>query len=376
MKNRMLFLNVKHTSLKPEYLLSALRSKGWDISTLDVEFKPLYKYSALLASFHPNINRWKSRLDDKMNIYNKLPSTFFNKSKYLQKKIEEQAGRYDFVFQFFGMYSPYVKEPKVPYIVFTDWTRALTMKEHPARAPINSEEKVSDWLKLEGDLYRNAAMVFTMSDKTRNSIINDYLADKDKVTTVGFSSMLEKIPEKKPDKDYSSKTILFVGYKFEWKGGFILLEAFKKVRESVKDAKLVIVTKGQLREQIERDGVTFINSKTPRSEVLRQFENASIFAMPSFCEPFAAAFLEAMAYQLPCIGTNTGGMPEQIEDDKTGFVVPVNDPETLACKIIFLFNNTAEMKRMGDAGYERLKSKFTWEKVAEKIDMNLKDVLN
>ena len=376
MKNKILFLNVKHTSLRPEYFLSALRSKGWEISTLDVEFKFMYKYFALLTTFHPNISKWKSRLDKKMNIYNKLPSTFIKKSKYLENKLKKHTGKYDLTFQFFGMYSHNTRIPKTPYAVFTDWTRSLTIKEYPAWAPIEAEKNVKDWLKLEGDLYRNAAKVFSMSNRTRDSVINNYAVPENKVVTVGYSSMLEKVPKKNLNKDYSLKTILFVGYQFERKGGFVLLEAFKKVRESVKGARLVIITKGQLREQIERDGVRFIDSKVPRGEVLKQFEKASLFAMPSFCEPFAAAFLEAMAYQLPCIGTSNGGMPEQIEDGKTGFIIPPQDSEALSEKIILLLKENTLMKKMGEAGYARLKNRFTWSIVAGNIDNHLRKILN
>jgi len=59
----------------------------------------------------------------------------------------------------------------------------------------------------------------------------------------------------------------------------------------------------------------------------------------SFRDSFPLVILEAMAFNLPIIATNIGGIPEQIEDGINGILIPPGDPITLSKKIEFLLNN-------------------------------------
>lgn len=105
------------------------------------------------------------------------------------------------------------------------------------------------------------------------------------------------------------------------------------------------------------------------------YSEASIFVMPTIREPFGLAFLEAMAFKLPCIGTDIEAVPEIIEDGKTGFIVPVSSPRILAEKFCFLLENDDLMHEMGEAGFKKIKESFLWEKVADKMIDGFKEVL-
>ena len=94
------------------------------------------------------------------------------------------------------------------------------------------------------------------------------------------------------------------------------------------------------------------------------YRNASIFVLPTVREPFGLAFLEAMAYTLPCIGTDIEAVPEIIDDGKTGFVIPVNDYKILAERIIYLLNNPEIADNMGSVGQQKITSFYNWERVA------------
>jgi len=66
---------------------------------------------------------------------------------------------------------------------------------------------------------------------------------------------------------------------------------------------------------------------------------SDIYVSCSFNESFPLVTLEAMAFNLPIIATNVGGVPEQIEDGINGILIPPGDPITLSKKIEFLMNN-------------------------------------
>jgi len=102
--------------------------------------------------------------------------------------------------------------------------------------------------------------------------------------------------------------------------------------------------------------------------------NIEIFVLPSLKEGVPAAILEAMVAKKPVIATNIGGIPEVIVDGGTGFLVPPQNPQVLAEKIIYLLKNPQIAKEMGEKGYQRIKSYFTLEKMArehEKLYDNL-----
>ena len=97
------------------------------------------------------------------------------------------------------------------------------------------------------------------------------------------------------------------------------------------------------------------------------YRQASLFVLPTLREAFGLSFLEAMAHQLPCIGTNIQAIPEIIDNEKTGFTVPILDETKLAEKIILLLKDEKLMKKMGDEGYNKIKEYFNWNLVASRM---------
>jgi L-malate glycosyltransferase len=83
-----------------------------------------------------------------------------------------------------------------------------------------------------------------------------------------------------------------------------------------------------------------------------------IFVLPSIQEPFGLVCAEAMSLGKPIIGTNVGGIPEQVVHGVTGFIVPPADPMALADNIDRLLSNPALLASCGQSGYERYQEKF------------------
>lgn len=94
------------------------------------------------------------------------------------------------------------------------------------------------------------------------------------------------------------------------------------------------------------------------------YNNADIFIFPSLRESSAKIIYEALASGLPVITTyNTGSV---IEDDKQGFIVPTKSPESIKDRILFLYNNPEERKKMSKAA-RRLAENYTWEDYGERV---------
>lgn len=360
------------TSGIDKYLFPPLESRGWRINKIDIRYPAYLKYTHLASTFSTDIAKWKTNFGKKQEFYLKSPQGFRQRTRFCQNTLKKLKPDYDLIFQVSGMFAPSFNGCVKKYVLFLDWTRKLSEREWPDWAPVKDAKLREEWFKLERDTYRNAALIFTVSEYTKRSVVNDYGIPSEKVIVTDYGPTLDTLPDSNFKKEYDGKTILFVGFDFKRKGGYILLEAFKKVRKEIKDARLIIV--GPTNLKIGLEGVE-LKGALDKKEIVKLYEQASIFVMPSLCEPFGLVFLEAMAYKLPCIGTNVDAMPEIIEDRKAGFLVDRNDSLALIERMVLLLKNSSLMKEIGEAGYSLLKENFTWDKTIERIDFNLEKIV-
>lgn len=105
------------------------------------------------------------------------------------------------------------------------------------------------------------------------------------------------------------------------------------------------------------DKVTFLGG-LPHKEVLEQLTWADVFLHPAISEGFGNAVLEAQAVAIPVICSDAGGLPENIQNNVTGFVVPRRDPTALAEKLALLAASPELRLKMGSSGQTRVKEQF------------------
>jgi glycosyltransferase involved in cell wall biosynthesis len=123
----------------------------------------------------------------------------------------------------------------------------------------------------------------------------------------------------------------------------------------------------QLRERMtpataERIEITGMVS---REDLIGHYQWADLLAMPSiYPEGFSIPIVEAAACRVPAVVTRRGGMPEVVDDGKTGLIVPPADADALANALLELLDDPARRQRMGQAAYERAIRNFTWDRVA------------
>jgi len=144
------------------------------------------------------------------------------------------------------------------------------------------------------------------------------------------------------------------------KGLSYLIEAVKMVPR----ACLIIVGGGELRNDLETlsrhrgigDRVFFTGEIADAARLLPAFD---VFALPSLKEGFPYAILEAMAAGLPIVATKVGGVSEQIENGKSGILVPMENSRALAQALERLSEDPALSGKLGDAARERIYERFS-----------------
>jgi glycosyltransferase involved in cell wall biosynthesis len=136
--------------------------------------------------------------------------------------------------------------------------------------------------------------------------------------------------------------------------------------------RLEIAGAGSQREVLEKEigrlglagQVRFLGWQPDLRAVFRTWD---IFAMPSLDEGLPMAALEAMAEGLPVVATSVGGLPELIEDGRTGYLVPPSDVAALAARLRLLILDTKRRQAMGAAGRQRVLEHFSVNRMVAEI---------
>lgn len=263
--------------------------------------------------------------------------------------------------------------------------------------------RVSSW--IEKTAYEAAAGIVAVSNGMRDDILRCYPAvDPDRVRVIHNGIDLDKwvLPEGEEELSYVREvwqrygiegdrpTIVFVGRVTRQKGLPYLLRALRLVP---KEAQIVLCAgapdtpqiaaevEGLVAElQSERDGVIMITEMLPHRDLVAVLSAGTVFVTPSVYEPLGIVNLEAMALNLPVVGTATGGIPDVIIDGETGYLVPIEQlqdgtgtplhPEKfesdMAERLSHLIENPDLAKQMGLAGRKRAEEHFAWDAIGVK----------
>jgi glycosyltransferase involved in cell wall biosynthesis len=95
--------------------------------------------------------------------------------------------------------------------------------------------------------------------------------------------------------------------------------------------------------------------------------DADIFVLPSYAEGLPVLLLEAMAYALPVIVSNVGGIPEVITDEKEGLLISAGNQRQLAESLNRLVNDPVLRDQMGCVARERCQAEFGIDKMVGKL---------
>jgi glycosyltransferase involved in cell wall biosynthesis len=154
------------------------------------------------------------------------------------------------------------------------------------------------------------------------------------------------------------------------KGQRHLVAAAAKVVRELPDTRFLIVGEGELRNPLERQihelGLDRHVTLTGfRADVLGLLKSLDVFVMSSITEGLGSAILEAMACRRPVVATRAGGIPEAVEDNVTGLIVPPQDETALAGGIVRLLRSPELRDQFGQAGRQRVIDSFSVERLVQ-----------
>lgn len=226
--------------------------------------------------------------------------------------------------------------------------------------------------------------VITVSDSVRDDVLasNPHLS-AEQVVTIRNSIDVGKFDQVSVTKQEARRILglpqeafVFgtVGRLVPTKGQSYLIEAFAQVRQEKPDAHLVFIGNGRLESDLREqalqlgclDAITFSGHRTDVPEVIRAFDG---FLLPSLAEGLPASLLEAMAAFVPCIAAAVGGIPEVIDREELGYLVPPKDSGALAQAMIEFSRKTdQERLLMGQAAHDHVARFYSQNVFVEKLE--------
>jgi glycosyltransferase involved in cell wall biosynthesis len=147
------------------------------------------------------------------------------------------------------------------------------------------------------------------------------------------------------------------------------IRAFAYIAERHPDAILLVIgEEGAERESLERlirneqlEDRVFLRGRVPDARAyLKAFD---LFVHSSQSEALALAILEAGYASLPVVATRVGGIPEIIEDQEHGLLVPARNPEKLSEAMESLMVDPARAAKLGTRLHDRVTSYFSTERM-------------
>jgi glycosyltransferase involved in cell wall biosynthesis len=310
-------------------------------------------YEAVVRHPYPNRVGWRQRAGLSTQSFEHL-------TRALGRELERRdPSSYDVLMVLQTLFG--VRGSARPYAIYTDNIHTLTRRYLPKWAPLSVRQRRAR-IELERAVCRGASRIFAMSEFLREALIADYGCDPDRVIRVGAGS--NTVAPSIEGRRYDSQVALFVGLNFELKGGRVLLDAWREVRRRLPEAELWILGPEKPRGE-ETPGVRWRGFVRDRDELAGIYERASVFVLPSFYDAYPHALREAMGQGLPCVGTNRGGVPENIDHGRTGLLVEPGDAGALAEAIVTVLSDPDRAREMGCAGYRDVLEHHTWERVAD-----------
>ena len=231
---------------------------------------------------------------------------------------------------------------------------------------IHSEGKV----KSEGLQYTDH--IIALSEFSKNSYIEaGFPKEKIKIISLGIDTSLFSL---KQSYSFEKFEIIFVAGVRHLKGIKDLVEVFKSL--NLDNSLLTIVgNKGDAYKYIKSNiskNIRYI-PHVQHNELVKLYQDASIFVMPTYMDSFGQVIFEAMSCGTPVITTNHSGAPEYINNGKNGFIIDVANKIQLEEKILYFYNNKDEIEQMGKNARKSVEH-LTWENYYQNINQFINNI--
>ncbi len=239
--------------------------------------------------------------------------------------------------------------------------------------------------RVKRKVFNGAEKVFPVSDYTRKAVVEETRGDDRRIITVNngvnpaiFRKTAVPSNVQARYRPCGERILLTVTRLYPYKGVDRMLESLPVILRSIPEVKYLVVGDGPDRSRLQQltarlglqAQVSFLGPLA-LSEIVELYNLADLFVMlsrdqPPDVEGFGLVFLEAAACGLPSVGGRSGGIPDAIEDGKSGWLVDPCNTQEISATIIDLLQSRDKLERASACCLATAPQK-TWARVAEQI---------
>ncbi|NWF86727.1 glycosyltransferase family 4 protein [Candidatus Bathyarchaeota archaeon] len=222
------------------------------------------------------------------------------------------------------------------------------------------------------------SIIHTVSETSKHDLVSCNV--KAPIVVISNAVDMEKFDTPKGDIQNHPQAI-YIGRLVFYKNLETVFEAFRQLRRTFPETKLIIVGDGPFREHLQKlaenlnDRIVF-TGRVSEEEKLSLLKQSSFLVLPSLVEGFGIVILEAFACQKPALVSNIPPLSEIVEDGVDGFTIPPFESDLWAHKMLHLFMNPQLAHEMGLKGHEKLKRSYTIKRVADKLEEFYKSIIS
>lgn len=257
---------------------------------------------------------------------------------------------------------------RVPLVVTVHTSLRHTLRVTDPRSAVL--KSVGAMLEHVGE--RRAAAVLTLTPRLAGLLRHRGVdAGRIHVVPSGVRPALFAADHPEPFPHLGRPRVVFVGRLAPQKGVEMLVRAAARLRTS--QAHVVVVGDGPNRagieNEIERLGLrrrVHVTGFVPHDLVPAVLAHADLFVMPSLYEELGSAIVEAQWAGVPIVATRVGGIPDVVEDDVTGLLVPPRDPAALARAVDDLLTNPHRARSLARRG-KATAALYDWTRLAAQV---------
>ena len=213
--------------------------------------------------------------------------------------------------------------------------------------------------------------IICVSDSNRRDLIDECPAAAARIQTV-YNGVDPSAFLLQPDRTkvreelgiVSGPVLITIARLTEAKGHRYLLQALPRLLETWPQLCCLFVGEGELHDTLQRMAMDLGVERSCRfvgirEDIVEILAAADVVVLPSLSEGFPFVLLEALAMGCPVVASQVNGVPELIEDHKTGLLVPPRDPQALATAIREVLSDSTAASKMGAAGRAVVQERFT-----------------
>lgn len=250
---------------------------------------------------------------------------------------------------------------------------------------------VKNWLlrRMERSLACVTDRVVTVSEQVKRDLVRYGVAAEEKITVIPLGIDLEPFLNARDHKGEfrrelslgnEAKLVGIVGRIFPIKNHRLFLQSAALVSAQVPSSRFVIVGDGVLRGDLEQqareldiaDRVFFTGWRRDLSGI---YADLDVLAVSSDNEGTPVSAIEAMAAGCPVVATRVGGLPDLIDDGRTGRLVPARNVESFAAAIVDLLRHPQMARDLGQNAKEVVAERFAVARLVSDMDHFYTDML-